>query len=245
MKFTFIEKKMAPSGSLRAYAEKKVSKIDRLFRTESEANVTFSTERGRFTAEITIKNNGTFFRAHETTSDMYASVDSAVATIERQIRKNKTRLAKKLRDGAFEREVQPDFLPADDAAEAGAFEIVRRKRFPIKPMSVEEAILQMDLLEHTFFVFRDVAADGAVSVVYRRKDGGYGLLLDPQRQTVTQIAGGDGGALTLHVDTKEVSWHLPRKGDGHITLTYTLLLGTQALSALHLALTLTKEEKDA
>ena len=97
MKFTFIEKKMAPSDSLRAYAEKKVSKIDRLFRTESEANVTFSTERGRFTAEITIKNNGTFFRAHETTSDMYASVDSAVATIERQIRKNKTRLARRLR----------------------------------------------------------------------------------------------------------------------------------------------------
>ena len=158
MKFTFIEKKMAPSDSLRAYAEKKVSKIDRLFRTESEANVTFSTERGRFTAEITIKNNGTFFRAHETTSDMYASVDSAVATIERQIRKNKTRLAKKLREGAFE--------------------VVRRKRFPIKPMSVEEAILQMDLLEHTFFVFRDVAADGAVSVVYRRKNGGYGLISD-------------------------------------------------------------------
>ena len=76
-----------------------------------------------------------------------------------------------------------DGLPAqpkagDDAAEAGAFEIVRRKRFPIKPMSVEEAILQMDLLEHTFFVFRDVAADGAVSVVYRRKDGGYGLISD-------------------------------------------------------------------
>ena len=82
-------------------------------------------------------------------------------------------------------------------------------------------------------------------VINEADSGGYGLLLDPQRQTVTQIAGGDGGALTLHVDTKEVSWHLPRKGDGHITLTYTLLLGTQALSALHLALTLTKEEKDA
>lgn len=82
-------------------------------------------------------------------------------------------------------------------------------------------------------------------VITESKDGGYGLLLDPQRQTVTQIAGGDGGALMLHVDTKEVSWHLPRKGEGHITLTYTLLLGTQALSALHLALTLTKEEKDA
>lgn len=93
----------------------------------------------------------------------------------------------------------------------------------------------------------DAAGDAAASgrCHHRVKDGGYGLLLDPQRQTVTQIAGGDGGALTLHVDTKEVSWHLPRKGDGHITLTYTLLLGTQALSALHLALTLTKEEKDA
>ena len=70
--------------------------------------------------------------------------------------------------------MQPEYVPADDTVEAGTFEVVRRKRFPIKPMSVEEAILQMDLLEHTFFVFRDVASDGAVSVVYRRKNGGYG-----------------------------------------------------------------------
>ena len=176
MKFTFIEKKMAPSDSLRAYAEKKVSKIDRLFRTESEANVTFSTERGRFTAEVTIKNNGTFFRAHETTSDMYASVDSAVATIERQIRKNKTRLAKKLREGAFEREVQPEYIPADDTVEAGAFEVVRRKRFPIKPMSVEEAILQMNLLDHQFYFFRNADNDNIHAVVYKRAAGGYGLI---------------------------------------------------------------------
>lgn len=81
-------------------------------------------------------------------------------------------------------------------------------------------------------------------VISEARDGGYGLLLDPRRQTVTQIAGGDGGALTLRVDTKEVSWHLPRKGTGSITLAYTLLLGTQALSALRLELTLTKEEKD-
>ena len=81
-------------------------------------------------------------------------------------------------------------------------------------------------------------------VISESKDGGYGLLLDPRRTTVTQIAGGDGGALTLHVETKEVSWHLPRRGEGHITLAYTLLLGTQALSALRLELTLTKEEKD-
>lgn len=178
MKFQFTEKKVSLPESVHAYAEKKVMKLERFFRDDAEALVTFSVEKERNKAEITVHAAGTYFRASEATSDMYASIDAAVATIERQIRKNKTRLAKKLRDGAFEREVQPDFLPADDAAEAGAFEIVRRKRFPIKPMSVEEAILQMDLLEHTFFVFRDVAADGAVSVVYRRKDGGYGLISD-------------------------------------------------------------------
>ena len=177
MKFTFIEKKMAPSDSLRAYAEKKVSKIDRLFRTESEANVTFSTERGRFTAEITIKNNGTFFRAHETTSDMYASVDSAVATIVRQIRKNKTRLARRLRQDAFVR--TPDETSfAPDEPEEGTFELVRMKKFNMKPMTREEAILQMNLLEHTFFAFRDEDNDGAFAVVYKRTDGGYGLIED-------------------------------------------------------------------
>ena len=88
------------------------------------------------------------------------------------------------------------------------------------------------------------AAQRRAVVISESKDGGYGLLLDPRRTTVTQIAGGDGGALTLHVETKEVSWHLPRRGEGHITLAYTLLLGTQALSALRLELTLTKEERD-
>lgn len=177
MKFTFTEKKMAPSESLRAYTEKKAGKIDRLFPTESEAFVTFSVERGRYLAELTIKNNGTFFRASELTSDMYASVDSAVATIERQIRKNKTRLAKKLREGAFEREVQPiPYAAADDETEE--FNVVRKKQFFIKPMSVQEAILQMNLLEHTFFAFRNDDEDGAFSVVYRRKNGGYGLISD-------------------------------------------------------------------
>ena len=101
------------------------------------------------------------------------------ATIERQIRKNKTRLAKKLREGAVEREVQElPSVPEEDLPETGEFQIVRRKQFSIKPMSVEEAILQMNLLDHEFFVFRDEAADGAFSVVYRRKQGGYGLISD-------------------------------------------------------------------
>ena len=177
MKFTFTEKKMDASEDLRAYAEKKIGKIDRLFRTESDAYVTFSTERGRFLAEVTIKNSGMFYRVSELTSDMYASVDSAVASIERQIRKNKTRLEKRLRDGAIEREIKPFNVPAEDAGEE-EFKIVRNKKFYIAPMSVEEAILQMNLLEHEFFVFRNTDERDAFSVVYRRKNGGYGLIID-------------------------------------------------------------------
>ena len=175
MKFTFAEKKMDSSEDLRAYAERKISKLDRFFRNEAEAFVTFSLERGRHRAEITIKNNGMFYRANELTNDMYASVDSGVAAIERQIRKNKTRLEKRLREGALEREILPSYEPAEETDE---FEIVRSKRFSIKPMSPEEAILQMNLLEHEFFVFRNDEENGAISVVYARKNGGYGLICD-------------------------------------------------------------------
>ncbi|OLA35957.1 MAG: hypothetical protein BHW35_06675 [Firmicutes bacterium CAG:176_63_11] len=81
-------------------------------------------------------------------------------------------------------------------------------------------------------------------VITESRDGGYGLLLDPRAETVTQIVGGDGGTLTLRVQTQEVGWHLPRKGPGTVTLRYTLLLGTQQMSALRLELTLTKEENN-
>ena len=175
MKFTFTEKRMDATPAMKEYAEKKISKIDKYFKTESEAFVTFSTERGRYIAEVTIKNNGMFYRVKETTSDMCASTDSAVASIERQIRKNKTRLEKRLRTDAFEREVQS---PVDDEAEDEEFRIVRNKRFSIKPMSPEEAILQMNLLGHEFFVFKNTDSDDAISVVYKRRQGGYGLICD-------------------------------------------------------------------
>lgn len=176
MKFTFTEKRMESSGDLRAYAEKKIGKLDRFFKTEAEAVVTFSTERGRYLAEITIHSNGLFYRASELTSDMYASVDSGVAAIERQIRRNKTRLEKRLREGALEREAAPTYAPVEE--EDVEFKIVRRKSFSIKPMSVEEAILQMNLLDHEFFVFKNMDSDEAVSVVYKRHQGGYGLICD-------------------------------------------------------------------
>ena len=178
LKFTFTEKRMASSEDLRAYATRKISKLDKFFKTEAEAFVTFSIERGRFLAEITIHNNGLYYRARELTNDMYASVDSGVAAIERQIRRNKTRLEKRLRDGVLqERDAVPAFMPQEDE-EDEEFKIVRSKRFSIKPMSPEEAILQMNLLDHEFFVFRNMDAEDAIAVVYKRKQGGYGLICD-------------------------------------------------------------------
>ena len=110
---------------------------------------------------------------------MFATVDAAVASVERQLRKNKARLEKRLRENAFERCVDVDevssFAPE---AEEDEFQIVRTKRFPIKLMSAEEAVLQMNLVDHTFFAFKNAEADGAFSVVYRRNDGGYGLIED-------------------------------------------------------------------
>ena len=177
MKFTFTDKKVNLPKSVHAYAEKKVGKLDRYFREDAAAAVTFSVEKDRNKVEITIRSGGTILRVSESTSDMFASIDSAVTLLERQIRKNKTRLEKRLRQGAFERVVDEEssFVPV---TEEGDYEIVRTKTFPIKPMTRDEAILQMNLLSHSFYAFKDEAAGGAFAVVYRRNDGGYGLIED-------------------------------------------------------------------
>ena len=178
MKFTFTEKKLRIDDELREFAEKKIGKLDRFFRTESEAFITLATERGRFIAEVTIKNGGMYYRVTEITSDIQASIDSSVAAIERQIRKHKTRLEKRLRDGAFDRERTPAVSQdaQDDEETDPDFKIVRSKIFPIKPMTPEEAVLQMNLLEHEFFVFRNQDREDAFSIVYKRKQGDYGLI---------------------------------------------------------------------
>lgn len=178
MKFTFTEKKMGSSDELRSYAERKIGKLDRFFKNEADAFVTFSIERGRDLAEITIHSNGMYYRASELTNDMYASVDSGVAAIERQIRRNKTRLEKRLRDGALEFDDTPSYVAYDEEEQDDDFKVIRSKRFSIKPMTTEEAILQMNLLNHEFFVFKNMDEDGAFSVVYKRKNGGYGLICD-------------------------------------------------------------------
>lgn len=180
MKFIFTDKKVTLPKNVHAYAEKKVGKLDRYFKADAEAAIVFSVQKDRNQVEVTVRSGGTIYRVSEGTSDMFASIDAAVSSIERQIRKNKARLEKRLRTDAFERTVDEvsSFVP--DAEEEGEFRIVRTKRFPIRPMSAEEAILQMNLLGHSFFAFRDADSDGAFTVVYQRNDGGYGLISDEQ-----------------------------------------------------------------
>ena len=158
-----------------------MGKLDRFFKEDATASITFSVEKERLNkVEITIRSSGTIFRVSESTSDMHASIDAAVTTLERQIRKNKTRLERRLRQGAFERAMDEGEISsfAPEEPEEGEYRIVRSKTFPIKPMTREEAILQMNLLGHSFFAFKDEESGGAFAVVYRRYDGDYGLIED-------------------------------------------------------------------
>ena len=179
MKFVFTDKKVNLPRKVHAYAEKKVGKLDRYFKADAEAAIVFSVEKDRNNVELTIRSGGTIIRVAESTSDMFATIDAAVSSVERQLRKNKSRLEKRLRQDAFSRSVDVEeissFAPETDEEE---FKIVRTKRFPIKPMTVDEAVLQMNLVDHTFFAFKDVDQDGRFAVVYKRNDGGYGLIVD-------------------------------------------------------------------
>jgi putative sigma-54 modulation protein len=176
MQLTINERKIRVTPEIREYAEKKIAKLDRFFQGESDASVTLSTERGRHNAELTVNNRGLVLRVTESTGDMHASIDSAVASIERQIRKHKTRLAKRLREGALEREAPPDVTGGDEDEGEPEFAIARVKSFPIKPMTPEEAILQMNLLGHAFFVFKNQNNEDEFSVVYKRRGGDYGMI---------------------------------------------------------------------
>ena len=179
MKFQFREKKIKLPGNVHAYAEKKVMKLARYFEEDAEALIVFSAEKNRNKVELTVHGAGTWFRASESTSDMFASIDAAVSTIEGQIRKNKTRLARRLRQDAFVRTVQEETSFVPESAEDD-LSISRIKSFYFKPMTREEAVLQMNLLGHNFFAFRDEDNGGSFAVVYRRNEGGYGLIDDAE-----------------------------------------------------------------
>lgn len=178
MKIIMTEKKVKLSPALMDYAQKKIGKLVRLFKEDAEASVTFSVEKDRNKVELTVRSHGTVFRVSESTSDMFASIDASVTSMERQIRKNKTRLEKRLRQDAYQRMIEDEVstFVEDDAEEQ--FNVVRSKKFPIKPMTVDEAILQMNLVGHSFFAFRDIENNGDFAVVYCRNSGDYGLIQD-------------------------------------------------------------------
>ena len=176
MKFQYSEKKVKLPQNVHAYAEKKVMKLARYFEEDAQALIVFSVEKNRNKVELTVHGAGTWFRASESTSDMFASIDAAVGTIEGQIRKNKTRLARRLRQDAFTRVVEETSFTPEETEED--LSITKVKSFYFKHMTREEAVLQMNLLEHNFFAFRDEDNGGSFAVVYRRNDGGYGLIDD-------------------------------------------------------------------
>ncbi len=168
MKITVIGRKCTPRDSFKEHADKKLQKIDRFFGESATAKVTATVEKTSQTVEITVMNDGMIFRAQAKAENMNEALDDCVDLLIRQIRKNKTKLEKRLRSGAFD-----DYAGLED--EEPEFQLVRTKTIPIKPQSVDEAILQMNLLGHQFYMFRN-SANNTVAVVYRREDGGYGLI---------------------------------------------------------------------
>ncbi len=158
------------TDSLRQYVKKRLGKLERLLEGVEEVQVNLSLTRDNHVVEVTIPLNGYLLRCEEATGDMYGSVDRVVEKLEKQIAKYKTKLSKKLKSGAL-KELALKY-PEETKAEP---KLIRTKRFPIKPMSIEEATLQMNLLGHSFFVFSNAETE-EVNVLYRRQDGNYGLI---------------------------------------------------------------------
>ncbi|GIP19123.1 ribosomal subunit interface protein [Paenibacillus montaniterrae] len=178
MNYNIRGQRVQVTDALRDYAEKKLSRLEKYFDPSitSEVNVTLSVTKGQHTVEVTIPISGMFLRAEERSDDMYASIDSVIDKLERQIRKHKTKLNRKIRQTGGSKEIVQDQGSAVSVLdEEEEFELVRTKRFTFKPMDVEEAILQMNMLGHTFFVFANVDTK-SVNVVYKRSDGKYGLI---------------------------------------------------------------------
>jgi len=171
MKIVISGKHMTVKEDVRSYAMKKFEKLEKFFKKEAKVNLTFGErKKGSFTVlDATIYYKNMVFRAEVENHDIFMIVDKAVEIIERQIRKNKTKLEKRLHEDAFS-----SYLEKEEVEES-VHRIVKLKKFSIKPMSVEEAVLQMDLIGHEFFMFLNSDTD-KTNVVYKRKDGNYGLI---------------------------------------------------------------------
>lgn len=163
--------------ALREYVEKRVGKITKYFSSIKDIHAVLKVEKNRHIVELTVNANSVLLRAEEGTSDMYEAIDLVVEKIEKQIAKHKTKLAKRFRESSqFKSELVTGYKQEESDSEE--FKIVRNKRFMVKPMSVEEAIMQMNLLNHSFFVYLD-ESDNNINIVYKRQCGDYGLI-EPQ-----------------------------------------------------------------
>lgn len=176
--FTIRGKNIEVTPALRDYVEKKVGKVTKYFDNVGEITVLLTVSKDRHIVEVTVPVQGILMRGQESTMDMYTSIDLVIEKIERQIHKYKTKLEKRFREGSMKTELMAQQGAgvakkyADEDTEAV---VIKTKRFVVKPMDVQEAIMQMNLLNHDFFVYRDAKTED-VNVVYKRKDGKYGLI---------------------------------------------------------------------
>ena len=171
MRYIMYGKNIEVTEGLKMAVEDKMSKLSRYFTEDTEVHVTFSIEGDAQKIEVTIPMRGTIVRAEEASADMYSSIDMVQETIERQLRKYKNKLVDQKQNAIG---LSKAFLE-ESADEDDEIQIIRTKRFAVKPMDVEEACIQMELLGHNFFVFRNAETD-EVNVVYKRKGNTYGLI---------------------------------------------------------------------
>ncbi len=171
MRFIITGKNIEVTEGLKEAVKEKIGKLDKYFSTETEAIVTLSVEKERQKIEVTIPVKGSIIRAEEVSSDMYVSIDLVEEVIERQMRRYKTRIVESKQAAAEFNKMYID----NDYEDEPEIKIVRSKRFGIKPMNPEEACIQMELLGHNFYVFANAETD-EVNVVYKRKNGTYGLI---------------------------------------------------------------------
>lgn len=173
MNITVRGKNLNITPALKDYAVKRIKKLNKYF-NGADAQVNLSVAKENHIVEVTVLVNGLILRGEESTDDMYASIDLVVDKLEKQIDKHKTKLSRRLRDGNIKTLVNEQ-LQRNQAVEDEEPKIVRTKRFAMKPMPVEEAILQMEMVNHDFFVFINADTE-QVNVLYRRKDRNYGLI---------------------------------------------------------------------
>ena len=172
MRYIISGKNLDITEGLRSAVMEKLGKLERYFTPDTEVHVTLSVEKERQKIEVTIPVKGNIIRSEQSSTDMYVSIDLVVDVIERQIRRYKTRLMNQKHDGTS---FKQEFMEQEDEVEDDEIRIIRSKKFAIKPMDVEEACVQMELLGHDFYVFINAETED-VNVVYKRKGNTYGLI---------------------------------------------------------------------